>query len=101
MRKFFGEESFKKAGIDLDLTQDFELQFRQKEGALTGSVYARAVKTDITGQTSPIGQFTEIGRNVSATEIRPFDTLQDGVRKSNIKSVNPAFFGFMQSHGYC
>lgn len=99
LRKFFGEESFKKAGIDLDLTQDFELQFRQKEGALTGSVYARAVKTDITGQTSPIGQFTEIGRNVSTTEIRPFDTLQDGVRQSNIKSVNPAFFGFLQSQG--
>lgn len=99
LRRTFGEEKFKKAGIDLDLSKDFELQFRQKEGSLTGSVYARAVKTDIGGKTSPLGEFTEIGRNFSTQEIRPYDTLQDGVRVSNVKTANPAFFGTLQALG--
>lgn len=101
LRRLAGDEAFKKAGIDLDLSSDFEVQYRQKKGDIKGTLFARTVQKGQLGQPDIKGQFVQVAKDLTAMEKTPYETVSPtGVKTTNIKSINPAAFGVLQQMGF-
>lgn len=100
LKKLISEESFKKANIDLDLGSNYEFQFRQEKGKYTGSIFGRSITTDIGGKVTSSGEYKELASGISLMEKAPFESVDiNGIRRTNIKSANPALLGVLQSMG--
>jgi hypothetical protein len=95
----YGADAFKKAGIDIEIGGDFELQYRQQEGKSSGSLFGRTINKSLSGEKTQKQEFQLIAEGLHLFEKTPFSVIEEGISVSKIKTMNPALFSALQASG--